>query len=74
VATSIVVELQAILDLNLILVGQFQAIILTADDIQDCAPTFVLIVNLLTEIFVLISSGCTRGKQTPNPNLLSPFR
>jgi hypothetical protein len=39
-----------------------QATAITSDDVEDVVPTFILIVNILVEIFGTMYGACTAGK------------
>ncbi len=64
-AAEVSVSLEAVLDLVVTLVADIQADVnvgLSIGDLQDCGPTFTLIVKLLTDILIKISNACRGGK------------
>ena len=60
-AATIVVDLKAIVELVTTLVGILTSATLSQDDIQDCGPVYVSLVQLLTNLLISISGSCQPG-------------
>lgn len=65
VAVEVEAELQAIVDLLVQLCADIQVDIevgVSAEDINSCGNTFILLVNLLVTVLLKIFSACQSGK------------
>ncbi|KAN0095961.1 hypothetical protein V8E51_014766 [Hyaloscypha variabilis] len=63
-AASIKIDLSEIVVLVTTLVGDITEGVLSQDDVQDCGPVYVSIVQLLTNLLISISGACQPGAIT----------